>query len=205
MATIRRTTLGAGAALVIAPAAVTATPTLEDQLHEWLVAQDAAISAVADAVRRWRGGLTDPQRPMASFLFLGPQGVGKTHLAKAVAALVFGARDALTRIDMRSFDDPGKLIASLRRRPQQVVLFDEVDRAGPDALGWLRQVLDGARLTGADGLAADFRGACVIVTSGETAPSFVTRVAETVQFLPLTPEQRAEVERRMERRARQTT
>lgn len=205
MASIRRKTLGTGAALALAPAAVTATPTLEDQLHEWLVAQDAAISAVADAVRRWRAGLTDPQRPMASFLFLGPQGVGKTHLAKAVAALVFGARDALTRIDMQRFGDPGPLIESLRRRPQQVVLFDEVDRAGPDALGWLRQVLDGARLAGPDGLAADFRSACVIVTSGEAAPDFVTRLAEAVRFLPLTPAQRAEVERRMKSGTRRVT
>src|SRR5690349_19676982 len=107
MATIRRTTLRTGAALAVAPAAlasVAAAPSLEAQLHEWVVGQERAVAAMAEAIRRWRAGLTQPGRPFASFLFLGPNGVGKTHLAKASAALAFGDPAALTRVDARTLD-----------------------------------------------------------------------------------------------------
>jgi ATP-dependent Clp protease ATP-binding subunit ClpA len=199
MATIRRTTLRTGAALAVAPAAVAGTaaalPSLEVELHDWVVGQETAVSAMAAAIRRWRDGAVHPDRPLASFLFLGPKGVGKTHLAKAAASLVFGSPQALTRVDARRAD-PDALAASLRALPQQVVLVDEVDKTAGAALGWVRELLSTGRLRGADASQA-----LVILTSVRPAAQVadVAALTERVTFRPLTPTEQAEVQRRMER------
>ncbi|HKX17386.1 MAG TPA: ATP-dependent chaperone ClpB [bacterium] len=157
---------------------------LEDRLHERLVDQEEAVRAVADAIRRSRAGLADPRRPMGSFLFLGPTGVGKTELARALAALLFDSEDAMVRIDMSEYmekhtvsrlvgappgyvgyDEGGQLTEAVRRRPYRVILFDEIEKAHPDVFNILLQLLDDGRLTDGHGRTVDFRQSIVIMTS----------------------------------------
>jgi len=157
---------------------------LEDALHERVVGQHEAVAAVAEAVRRNRAGMGDPNRPVGSFLFLGPTGVGKTELAKALAGLLFGDEDRMIRFDMSEFqekhtvsrlvgsppgyvgyEDAAQLTDKVRRRPYSVLLFDEIEKAHPDVFNTLLQVLDDGRLTDAKGRTVDFRHTVVILTS----------------------------------------
>ncbi|MCR9073782.1 MAG: ATP-dependent chaperone ClpB [Alphaproteobacteria bacterium] len=157
---------------------------MEDNLHKRVVGQDEAITAVANAVRRARAGLQDPNRPIGSFLFLGPTGVGKTELTKALAEFLFDDEHAMVRLDMSEFmekhavarligappgyvgyEEGGTLTEAVRRRPYQVVLFDEVEKAHPDVFNVLLQVLDDGRLTDGQGRTVDFRNTMIIMTS----------------------------------------
>ncbi len=157
---------------------------MEDRLHERVVGQDEAIRAVADAVRRSRAGLSDPNRPIGSFLFLGPTGVGKTELCKALAEFLFDDESAFVRIDMSEFmeqhsvarligappgyvgyEEGGRLTEAVHRRPYSVVLFDEVEKAHPDVFNALLQVLDDGRLTDGHGRTVDFRNTIIALTS----------------------------------------
>jgi ATP-dependent Clp protease ATP-binding subunit ClpB len=157
---------------------------LEDILHERVIGQDEAVQVVADAVIRARSGIKDPRRPIGSFLFLGPTGVGKTELAKALAAALFDTEDNLVRLDMSEYqerhtvsrlvgappgyvgyEEGGQLTEAVRRKPYSVVLLDEVEKAHPDVFNTLLQVLDDGRLTNAQGRTADFRNTVVILTS----------------------------------------
>ncbi len=157
---------------------------LEQQLHERIVGQDEAVSAVAEAIRRSRAGLGDPNRPVGSFLFLGPTGVGKTELARALAEVLFGDESLMVRFDMSEFqerhtvsrlvgappgyvgyEEAGQLTEQVRRRPYSVLLFDEIEKAHPDVFNILLQILDDGRLTDAQGRTVDFKHAVVIMTS----------------------------------------
>lgn len=157
---------------------------LEDVLHRRVIGQDVAVQAVSDAIRRNRAGLNDPNRPLGSFLFIGPSGVGKTELAKTLADFLFNDEKALTRIDMSEYmekysvsrligappgyvgyDEGGQLTESVRRRPYSVVLFDEVEKAHPDVFNVLLQVLDDGRLTDGQGRVVDFKNTIIIMTS----------------------------------------
>jgi len=157
---------------------------MEAALHEHVIGQDEAVSAVANAIRRSRAGLADPNRPIGSFLFLGPTGVGKTELCKSLAEFMFDSRDAMVRIDMSEFmekhsvarvvgappgyvgyEEGGQLTEAVRRRPYSVILLDEVEKAHPDVFNILLQVLDDGRLTDGQGRTVDFRNAVVIMTS----------------------------------------
>jgi ATP-dependent Clp protease ATP-binding subunit ClpB len=157
---------------------------LEDELHHRVVGQEAAVAAVANAVRRSRSGLADPDRPLGSFLFLGPTGVGKTELARALAAFLFDDERAMVRLDMGEyqekhtvarligappgyvgFEEGGQLTEAVRRRPYRVVLLDEVEKAHPDVFNTLLQVLDDGRLTDGQGRTVDFRNVVIIMTS----------------------------------------
>ncbi|QNI89187.1 ATP-dependent chaperone ClpB [Synechococcus sp. ROS8604] len=157
---------------------------LEDQLHERVVGQDQAVTAVADAIQRSRAGLSDPNQPIASFLFLGPTGVGKTELSKALAAQLFDSEDALVRIDMSEYMEKhtvsrligappgyvgyeagGQLTEAIRRRPYAVILFDEVEKAHPDVFNVMLQILDDGRVTDGQGRTVDFTNAVLILTS----------------------------------------
>jgi len=157
---------------------------MEDDLHARVIGQDEAISAVSRAVRRARSGLKDPNRPIGSFIFIGPTGVGKTELAKALAEFMFGREDALLQLDMSEFgerhtvarlvgappgyvgyDDAGQLTEAVRRHPYMVICFDEIDKAHPEAFGMLLQILEEGRLSDARGRKVDFRNTIVIMTS----------------------------------------
>ena len=157
---------------------------LEQQLHGRIVGQEEAVTAVAEAVRRSRAGLGDPQRPIGSFLFLGPTGVGKTELARALADILFGSEDLMVRFDMSEFqerhtvsrlvgappgyvgyEEAGQLTERVRRRPYSVLLFDEIEKAHPDVFNILLQILDDGRLTDAQGRTVDFKNTVVIMTS----------------------------------------
>jgi ATP-dependent Clp protease ATP-binding subunit ClpB len=157
---------------------------MEDQLHTRVVGQEEAIKVVSDAVRRSRAGLSDPNRPSGSFLFLGPTGVGKTELCKALAEFLFDSADAMVRIDMSEFmekhsvsrligappgyvgyEEGGYLTEAVRRRPYSVILLDEVEKAHPDVFNILLQVLDDGRLTDGQGRTVDFRNAVIVMTS----------------------------------------
>jgi ATP-dependent Clp protease ATP-binding subunit ClpB len=157
---------------------------METRLHERVVGQDAAIVAVANAIRRARAGLQDPNRPLGSFVFLGPTGVGKTELARALAAFLFDDEHAMVRIDMSEYqekhtvsrligappgyvgyEEAGQLTEAVRRRPYAVVLFDEIEKAHPEVLNVLLQLLDDGRLTDGKGRTVDFKNTVVIMTS----------------------------------------
>lgn len=157
---------------------------LEDELHQRVIGQDEAVTAVADAIQRSRAGLADPNRPVASFIFLGPTGVGKTELAKALAAYLFDTADAMVRIDMSEYmdkhtvsrligappgyvgyDEGGQLTEAIRRRPFAVILFDEIEKAHADVFNVMLQILDDGRVTDAQGHTVDFKNAIIIMTS----------------------------------------
>src|SRR5690554_2966125 len=157
---------------------------LEDELHKRVVGQNEAIEAISDAVRRSRSGLQDPKKPIGSFLFLGTTGVGKTELAKALAAYLFDDENAMTRIDMSEYserhsvsrlvgappgyvgyDEGGQLTEAVRRKPYSVILLDEIEKAHPDTFNILLQVLDEGRLTDNKGRLADFKNTIIIMTS----------------------------------------
>ena len=185
---------------------------LEDHLHERVIGQDDAVSVVANAIRRSRAGLADPNRPIGSFLFLGPTGVGKTELARSLAAFLFDDERSMVRIDMSEYqekisvsrligappgyvgyDEGGQLTETVRRRPYSVVLLDEVEKAHPDVFNTLLQLLDDGRLTDGQGRTVDFSNVVLIMTSnlpGEPGdffrPEFVNRIDDIVRFRPLT-------------------
>jgi ATP-dependent Clp protease ATP-binding subunit ClpB len=157
---------------------------LEDELHQRVIGQEEAVTAVADAIQRSRAGLADPNRPIASFIFLGPTGVGKTELAKALAAYMFDTEEAIVRIDMSEYmekhsvsrlvgappgyigyDEGGQLTEAVRRRPYSVILFDEIEKAHPDVFNILLQILDDGRATDSQGRTVDFKNAIIIMTS----------------------------------------
>ena len=195
---------------------------LEDELHHRVIGQDEAIMAVSDAVRRSRAGLQDPKRPIASFIFLGTTGVGKTELAKTLAEYLFNDETMMTRIDMSEYqekhtvsrlvgappgyvgyDEGGQLTEAVRRKPYSVVLFDEIEKAHPDVFNILLQVLDDGRLTDNKGRTANFKNTIIIMTSNATReqlrmtmrPEFLNRIDEIITFTPLTQEQIADVVR----------
>jgi ATP-dependent Clp protease ATP-binding subunit ClpB len=187
---------------------------LEEVLHERVVGQDEAVSAVANAIRRSRAGLSDPNRPIGSFLFLGPTGVGKTELARTLAEFLFDDERAMVRIDMSEYmekhavarligappgyvgyDQGGQLTEAVRRRPYSVLLLDEVEKAHPDVFNVLLQLLDDGRLTDGQGRTVTFSNTVVIMTSnipGDPGdffrPEFVNRIDEIVRFRTLTPD-----------------
>ena len=157
---------------------------LEDQLHERVIGQDEAVTAVAESIQRSRAGLSDPDRPTASFIFLGPTGVGKTELAKALASILFDTEEAIVRIDMSEYmekhtvsrlmgappgyvgyEEGGQLTEAIRRRPYSVVLFDEIEKAHPDVFNVMLQILDDGRLTDSQGRTVDFTNTIIIMTS----------------------------------------
>jgi len=183
---------------------------MEDSIHERIIGQEEAVSAVAKAVRRARTGLKDPRRPVGSFIFLGPTGVGKTELARALAEFLFGDENALIRIDMSEYserhtisrlvgsppgyvgyEEGGQLTEQVRRRPFSVVLFDEIEKAHPEIFNALLQILDDGRLTDAQGRTVDFKNAVIIMTSNVGAPLLEKEVA--IGFKP-TPDERQAVE-----------
>ena len=189
---------------------------LEDELHKRVIGQDEAIDAVCNAVRRSRAGLQDPKRPIASFIFLGTTGVGKTELAKALAEYIFNDENMMTRIDMSEYqekfsvtrligappgyvgyDEGGQLTEAVRRKPYSVVLFDEIEKAHPDVFNTLLQVLDDGRLTDNKGRLVDFKNTIIIMTSNATReqltklmrPEFLNRIDDIITFHPLTKEE----------------
>lgn len=193
---------------------------LEEELHKRVIGQDEAITAVSDAVRRSRAGLQDPKRPIASFIFLGTTGVGKTELAKALAEYLFNDESMMTRIDMSEYqekfsvtrligappgyvgyDEGGQLTEAVRRKPYSVVLFDEIEKAHPDVYNTLLQVLDDGRLTDNKGRVVNFKNTIIIMTSNASRemlrktfrPEFLNRIDDIITFKPLTQEQIAEV------------
>ncbi len=170
---------------------------MEDRLRERVVGQDEALSAVANAIRRSRAGLSDPKRPIGSFIFLGPTGVGKTETARALAEFLFDDEAAMVRIDMSEYmekhavarligappgyvgyDEGGQLTEAVRRRPYSVVLFDEIEKAHPDVFNVLLQVLDDGRLTDSKGRTVDFKNTVLIMTSNVGASALATAWAE---------------------------
>ena len=187
---------------------------MEELLHQRVVGQDEAVAAVANAIRRSRAGLSDPNRPIGSFLFLGPTGVGKTELARALAEFLFDDPRSMVRIDMSEYmekhsvarligappgyvgyDEGGQLTEAVRRRPYSVILLDEVEKAHSDVFGVLLQVLDDGRLTDGQGRTVDFTNSVLIMTSNLVGdpmlhfkPEFVNRIDEIIRFRALTPE-----------------
>jgi ATP-dependent Clp protease ATP-binding subunit ClpB len=195
---------------------------MEDRLHERVVGQDEAVEAVANALRRSRAGLQDPDRPIGTFLFLGPTGVGKTELARSLAEFMFDSAEAMIRIDMSEYmerhsvsrlvgappgyvgyDEGGQLTEAVRRRPYSVVLLDEIEKAHDDVFNVLLQVMDDGRLTDGQGRTVSFKNVVLIMTSnipggvaGAEAsfkPEFVNRLDEIVEFHSLTREQLTEI------------
>src|SRR3954463_6537607 len=195
---------------------------MEERLHERVVGQDEAVGAVSSALRRSRAGLSDPDRPIGNFLFLGPTGVGKTELARALAEFMFDASDAMVRIDMSEYmekhsvsrlvgappgyvgyDEGGPLTEAVRRRPYSVVLLDEVEKAHPDVFNTLLQVMDDGRLTDSQGRTVDFKNVVLIMTSnipggragaeGHFRPEFINRLDDIVEFESLARDQLAQI------------
>jgi ATP-dependent Clp protease ATP-binding subunit ClpB len=194
---------------------------MEERLHQRLVGQDQAVEAVANALRRARSGLQDPNRPIGSFVFLGPTGVGKTELARALAEFMFDDERAMVRLDMSEyqekhtvsrlvgappgyvgFEEGGQLTEAIRRRPYSVVLLDEIEKAHPEVFNVLLQILDDGRLTDGQGRTVDFRNTVLIMTSNVRSeeamretfrPEFLNRIDEIVEFAPLTREQIGEI------------
>ncbi len=184
---------------------------MEERLHERIIGQEEAITAISDAIRRARSGLKDPRRPIGSFIFIGPSGVGKTELAKALAAFLFEDEDALVRLDMSEYreehtvsrlfgappgyigyEEGGQLTEAVRRRPYRVILFDEIEKAHPEVWNSLLQILDDGRLTDGQGRTVDFRNTVLIMTSN-LGTEFV-RKGGTLGFLKesVSDEERAE-------------
>jgi ATP-dependent Clp protease ATP-binding subunit ClpB len=192
---------------------------LEELLHRRVIGQDEPVTAVANAIRRSRAGLSDPNRPIGSFLFLGPTGVGKTELARALAEFLFDDERAMVRIDMGEYmekhsvsrligappgyvgyDEGGQLTEAVRRRPYSVVLLDEIEKAHPDVFDVLLQVLDDGRLTDGQGRTVDFTNTVLIMTSNLPVdpmaffkPEFINRVDEIIRFRALTEDDLAEI------------
>jgi ATP-dependent Clp protease ATP-binding subunit ClpB len=195
---------------------------MEDRLHQRVIGQDEAVEAVASALRRSRAGLQDPDRPIGTFLFLGPTGVGKTELARALAEFMFDTQEAMIRIDMSEYmekhsvsrlvgappgyvgyDEGGQLTEAVRRRPYSVVLLDEIEKAHPDVFNTLLQVMDDGRLTDGQGRTVSFKNTVLIMTSNipggragveaNFKPEFINRLDDIVEFAPLTRDQIGEI------------
>jgi ATP-dependent Clp protease ATP-binding subunit ClpB len=195
---------------------------METRLHERVIGQEEAVDAVSNALRRSRAGLQDPNRPIGTFLFVGPTGVGKTELARALAEFMFDTDDAMLRLDMSEYmekhsvsrlvgappgyvgyEEGGQLTESVRRRPYSVVLLDEIEKAHPDVFNILLQVMDDGRLTDGQGRTVDFKNTVLIMTSNVPGgipgveatfkPEFVNRLDDIVEFAPLSREQIAEI------------
>src|SRR5437016_1155102 len=194
---------------------------MEERLHERVVGQDEAVEAVSNALRRSRAGLQDPNRPIGSFLFLGPTGVGKTELARALAEFMFDSEQAMIRIDMSEYmekhsvsrlvgappgyvgyEEGGQLTEAVRRRPYSVILLDEIEKAHTEVFDVLLQILDDGRLTDGHGRTVDFRNTVLIMTSNLRSqeqmreffrPEFLNRIDEIVEFQPLTKDQLADI------------
>jgi ATP-dependent Clp protease ATP-binding subunit ClpB len=194
---------------------------MEERLHERVVGQDEAVEAVANALRRARTGLQDPNRPIGSFIFLGPTGVGKTELARALAEFMFDDERAMVRLDMSEYqerhtvarlvgappgyvgyEEGGQLTEAVRRRPYSVVLLDEIEKAHAEVFDVLLQILDDGRLTDGHGRTVDFRNTVIVMTSNIRSaealreffrPEFLNRVDEVVEFHPLTRDQIADI------------
>ena len=191
---------------------------MEDRLHRRVIGQDEAVAAVSDALRRSRAGLSDPDRPIGTFLFLGPTGVGKTELARALAEFMFDSQDAMVRIDMSEYmekhsvarlvgappgyvgyEEGGQLTEAVRRRPYSVVLLDEIEKAHNDVFNVLLQVMDDGRLTDGQGRTVDFKNTVLIMTSNipggragvdaSFKPEFINRLDDIVEFDSLSREQ----------------
>ncbi len=195
---------------------------MEERLHRRVIGQDEAVEAVSSALRRSRAGLQDPDRPIGTFLFLGPTGVGKTELARALAEFMFDTQDAIVRIDMSEYmekhsvsrlvgappgyvgyEEGGQLTEAVRRRPYSVVLLDEIEKAHPDVFNALLQVMDDGRLTDGQGRTVSFKNTVLIMTSnipgGQAGleahfrPEFINRLDDIVEFEPLSREQIGEI------------